>query len=83
MTSKRARDIPDGAAGWIKVEPTDWVACRIVRHQGDFIGVEFNHIKVTRHALIRLLFSDTPLNQASTARRRMALARLLQRAFLG
>jgi cellulose synthase (UDP-forming) len=83
MTLRRAHDIPDGAEGWIKVEPVDWVACRVVRHQGDFIGVEFNHIKATRHALIRVLFSDTPLNQASTARRRMALARLLQRAFLG
>jgi cellulose synthase (UDP-forming) len=83
MTLRRAREIPDGAEGWIKVEPVDWVACRVVRHQGDFIGVEFNHIKATRHALIRVLFSDTPLNQASTARRRMALARLLQRAFLG
>jgi cellulose synthase (UDP-forming) len=54
-----------------------------VRHQGDFIGLEFNHIKATRYALIRLLFSETPVNLASRARRRMALARLLQRAFLG
>jgi cellulose synthase (UDP-forming) len=82
MTSMRAHEIPDGAEGWVKIEPVDWVACRVVRHRGDFMGVEFKHIKATRHALIRLLFSDTPLNQASTARRRMALARLLQRAFL-
>jgi cellulose synthase (UDP-forming) len=33
--------------------------------------------------LIRLLFSETPVNLASKAKRRMALARLLQRAFLG
>ena len=83
MTCGRARDIPDGAEGWVKIDPAGWVACRVVRHQGDFIGLEFNHIKATRHALIRLLFSETPVNLASKARRRMALARLLQRAFLG
>ena len=83
MTCARARDIPDGAEGWVKVEPAGWVACRVVRHQGDFIGLEFKHIKATRHALIRLLFSETPVNLASKARRRMALARLLQRALLG
>jgi cellulose synthase (UDP-forming) len=83
MICGRARDIPDGAEGWVKIEPAGWVACRVVRHQGDFIGLEFNHIKATRHALIRLLFSETPVNLASKAKRRMALARLLQRAFLG
>ena len=83
MTCGRAREIPDGAEGWVKIEPAGWVACRVVRHQGNFIGLEFNHIKATRHALIRLLFSETPVNLASKARRRMALARLLQRAFLG
>jgi cellulose synthase (UDP-forming) len=83
MTCVRARDFPAGAEGWVKVEPLGWIACRVVRHDGDFVGIEFINNRQTRHALIRLLFSSTPVNLASHARRRMALSRLLQRALLG
>jgi cellulose synthase (UDP-forming) len=84
MTCARASEIDDGAEGWVKIEPLGWIACRIVRRQDDFIGAEFIHTTTaTRHALIRLLFSETPINIADRARRRMALAKLLQRTFLG
>ncbi len=88
MTCAHLGELPDDAHGHVQIGRLGWMPCRVARRagnprDGDFVGVEFQHSDATRHALIRLLFSETPSNVAGRARRRLALARLLQRALVG
>ncbi|TAL53160.1 glycosyltransferase family 2 protein [Pandoraea sp.] len=83
VRSTQAGMIPLRGHGAVWLAPTGWIPCRIARCQGDLIGIEFKLDMATRHRLIRLLFGAPPHNVANTARPRLALSRLLRRAFSG
>ncbi|WP_416051371.1 glycosyltransferase family 2 protein [Cupriavidus basilensis] len=83
ITSAMAAAIPVGAEGAVWMEATGWVPCRIARRQGKLLGLALHLDMATRHRLIRLLFSEPTHNVASQGNPRLAISRLVWRAFSG
>ncbi|GAB7545666.1 glycosyltransferase [Cupriavidus sp. 8B] len=83
ITSAMAPAIPVGAEGAVWMEATGWVPCRIARRQGKLLGLALHLDMATRHRLIRLLFSEPGHNIAHRGNPRLAISRLMWRAFSG
>jgi cellulose synthase (UDP-forming) len=83
VTGPRAREVPVGKEAAIWLEQTGWIPCRIVRRDGDLLGIALHLDMPTRHQLIRMLFSEPAHNIAYRGRPRMAIARLMRRALSG
>ncbi|MDF3838729.1 glycosyltransferase [Cupriavidus basilensis] len=83
LASEMAAAIPVGAEGAVWLEATGWVPCRIARRQGKLLGVAMHADMAARHRLIRLLFSEPSHNVAHRGSPRLAISRLMQRAFSG
>lgn len=83
ITSAMAAAIPVGAEGSVWMAATGWVPCRIARRQGKLLGLALHLDMATRHRLIRLLFSEPGHNVANHGNPRLAISRLVWRAFSG
>jgi cellulose synthase (UDP-forming) len=83
ITSALAASVPVGAEGAVWMQATGWVPCRIARRQGNLLGLALHLDMATRHRLIRLLFSEPGHNVARQGNPRLAISRLMWRAFSG
>lgn len=83
IVSELAAAVPVGAEGALWMEATGWVPCRIARRQGKLLGLALHLDMATRHRLIRLLFSEPVHNVARQGNPRLAISRLIWRAFSG
>ncbi|GAB3625923.1 cellulose synthase [Pandoraea terrae] len=83
VLSRHAHVVDAHHDGEVWIASLGWMPCRIARRDGELIGLELQLDMAMRHRIIRALFCAPPANVASRARPRMALSRLLTRAFSG
>jgi cellulose synthase (UDP-forming) len=83
VTTPLAAAFRPGMEGALWLSQTGWIPCRIVRRDGQLLGIALHADMAVRHSLIRLLFSDPAHNIARQGRPRLAISRFMRRALLG
>ncbi|UIF90152.1 glycosyltransferase [Cupriavidus sp. UYPR2.512] len=83
VTTPLAPAFAAGTEGTLWLAQTGWIPCRVVRRDGQLLGIALNAGMAARHALIRLLFTDPAHNIARQGQPKLALSRFVRRALLG
>ena len=72
-----------GMEGALWLAQTGWIPCRVVRRDGQLLGIALHTSMAARHALIRLLFTDPAHNIARQGQPKLAISRFMRRALMG